>query len=88
MVELASAAHRRQLVPRRDLPLPTPLDGGSLLRWVVASQRWPLAIGIGAGIAWMATMALLPAALGIAIDRGVEPAGVWWCGGLVSRGAA
>lgn len=81
-----------RVVPRRRLPLPSPLDGARLLRWVVASQRWPLAIGIAAGIVWMATMALLPAALGVAIDRGVATGDVTaaapWIGAVVGLGIA
>ncbi|MFP4233848.1 MAG: ABC transporter ATP-binding protein [Nitriliruptoraceae bacterium] len=51
--------------------MPAAVDGPGLLRWVVGCQRWPLLIGVVAGIVWMAVMALVPAALGLAIDRGV-----------------
>jgi ABC-type multidrug transport system fused ATPase/permease subunit len=43
-----------------------------LIRWVLGRQRGRIALGAAAGIAWMGAIALLPVALGRAIDEAVD----------------
>lgn len=60
----------------RDLPV---LDPGTadhrsprLFLWWLAKGQWPTLLGgMGFGIVWMSCQAVLPAVLGLAIDRGV-----------------
>ena len=49
-----------------------PITAGSLVRWVIRRQRWPIVAGALAGIAWMGSIAILPVALGFSIDRIVD----------------
>lgn len=77
---------------RGSTPLIRPTTGGGLLRWVVTVQRRPLLGGVCVAILWMAALALLPAALGVGIDRGVATgeidAAAPWIAAMVSLGVA
>jgi putative ABC transport system ATP-binding protein len=48
------------------------VTGGALVRWVLGRQRGRIAVGALSGIAWMGFIALLPVALGIAVNRIVD----------------
>jgi ABC-type multidrug transport system fused ATPase/permease subunit len=80
----------------RDLPVPDPgiPDHRSATRylwWIVWSQKRTVGVGIVMGIVWMVSQALMPAAIGKAIDAGVTQknpgALVLWAGVLTCLGA-
>jgi putative ABC transport system ATP-binding protein len=50
----------------------SPVTAGTLLRWVLGRQTTRIVAGALAGIAWMGSIAFLPVALGIAVDRIVD----------------
>jgi putative ABC transport system ATP-binding protein len=50
----------------------TPVTGATVLRWVLRRQVGRIAVGALAGIAWMGCIALLPVALGVAVNRIVD----------------
>jgi putative ABC transport system ATP-binding protein len=50
----------------------TPVTAKTLLRWALGRQVGRIVVGALAGIAWMGSIAFLPVALGIAIDRIVD----------------
>src|SRR3954447_21155940 len=79
----------------RDLPLPDPeaADHRSPLRyllWVARRLLPSLAGGMGYGIVWMVAQALMPAAIGRAIDAGLTArdtgALMVWSGALLALG--
>lgn len=49
-----------------------PVTAGRVVRWMLRRQRGRIAVGALAGIAWMGCIALLPVALGIAVNRIVD----------------
>lgn len=49
-----------------------PVTGGGIVRWVLGRQRASIALGALAGIVWMGAIALVPVALGGAIDGAVQ----------------
>ena len=60
----------------RDLPLHHPgvadhRSAGRLLWWLAKGQWRTLTMGMLFGIAWMSTQAVMPAVIGLAIDKGV-----------------
>ncbi len=63
-----------------------PVTGPGLVRWVLRRQRVRIVVGASAGIGWMGAMALIPVALGRAIDRAVDGGSrrdiVQWCAAL------
>jgi putative ABC transport system ATP-binding protein len=50
----------------------SPVTARTLLRWVLGRQAGRITVGALAGIAWMGSIAFLPVALGIAVDRIVD----------------
>ncbi|HEY7106012.1 MAG TPA: ABC transporter ATP-binding protein [Acidimicrobiia bacterium] len=48
------------------------VTGGAIVRWALGRQRGRIAVGALSGIAWMGFIALLPVALGVAVDRIVD----------------
>jgi ABC-type multidrug transport system fused ATPase/permease subunit len=65
-------------LPFRELPVADPgnADTGSPVRylvWLARHQRWLLTLNAMFGIGWMVSQALVWAAVGAAIDHGVEP---------------
>ncbi len=82
-------------LPYRELPVDDPgaPDTGSPLRylgWLARHQRWLLSLNALFGIGWMVAQALVWAAVGAAIDHGVEhhdaPALFEWVGVVVVLG--
>ncbi len=67
---------------------PPPLSGPGLVRWVLRRQRTRVVAGAVSGIVWMGGLALVPVALGRALDEGVEggstAAVVRWCAVLAA----
>src|SRR5258708_5165011 len=60
----------------RDLPVPDPgtpdhRSAARYLWWIVWSQKRTVGAGIVMGVVWMVSQALMPAAIGTAIDAGV-----------------
>ncbi|WP_203883626.1 ABC transporter ATP-binding protein [Planotetraspora kaengkrachanensis] len=55
-------------LPAADPGTPDTRSPFRYLWWVALAQKWPLAIGIGMAILWWLAQALVPAALGRAID--------------------
>ncbi|GAA4565634.1 ABC transporter ATP-binding protein [Planotetraspora kaengkrachanensis] len=55
-------------MPAADPGTPDTRSPFRYLWWVALAQKWPLAIGIGMAILWWLAQALVPAALGRAID--------------------
>jgi putative ABC transport system ATP-binding protein len=51
---------------------PSPTTGFGLVRWVLRRQRTRVLVGAAAGIVWMGGLALVPVALGRALDDGVD----------------
>ena len=81
----------------RDLPVPDPgtpdhRSAFHYLVWVARKQARSLVGGMLVGIAWMVSQALMPAAIGRAIDAGVtakdSAALVAWSGVLLALGLA
>jgi ABC-type multidrug transport system fused ATPase/permease subunit len=79
----------------RELPLPDhgEPDHGSPLRylaWVARGQVRPMAGGMALGVVWMVSQALMPAAIGRAVDEGIAgkdtTALLVWSGVLLSLG--
>ena len=65
-------------LPYRELPVGDPgaPDTGSPLRylaWLARHQRWLLSLNALFGIGWMVSQALVWAAVGAAIDHGIQP---------------
>jgi putative ABC transport system ATP-binding protein len=57
----------------------SPISGPALVRWVLRRQRGRVAAGALAGITWMGAIALLPVALGEAVDALRTGGGlIWW----------
>jgi len=61
----------------RELPVPDPgtpdhRSAGRFIAWVAINQRRPLLGGVAFGVIWMLSQALVPAAIGKAIDAGVS----------------
>ena len=50
----------------------SPVTARTLLRWVLGRQSTRITVGALAGIAWMGSIAFLPVALGIAVDRIID----------------
>jgi putative ABC transport system ATP-binding protein len=50
----------------------SPITSGSLLRWALGRQVTRIVVGALAGIIWMGSIAFLPVALGISVDRIVD----------------
>jgi ABC-type multidrug transport system fused ATPase/permease subunit len=80
----------------RDLPLPDPGEADHrspprYLLWVARLLLPSLGAGMGCGIVWMITQALMPAVIGHAIDSGVAGADAGaltaWSGMLLALGA-
>lgn len=83
--------------PMRELPLTDPglpdqRSPRALLWWLVRGQRRTLAGGAAFGVAWMAAQALVPAAIGRALDRGIRTGDTGsllaWAAALVGLAAA
>ncbi|GAB2924612.1 ABC transporter ATP-binding protein [Micromonospora polyrhachis] len=60
----------------RSLPEPEPgtpdcRSATHFLLWMAARNKWPLIVGVLLGVVWMVSQALMPAAIGKAIDVGV-----------------
>lgn len=79
----------------RDLPVPDPgePDHSSATRylwWLVRKQRGTVAFGVAMGVVWMVSQALMPAAIGSAIDAGLvrrDLPALWrWAGLLLALG--
>jgi ABC-type multidrug transport system fused ATPase/permease subunit len=79
----------------RELPLPDPGEADHrsprrYLLWVARRLLPSLGAGMGWGIVWMVTQALMPAAIGHAIDSGITGADaaalVAWSAGLLGLG--
>jgi putative ABC transport system ATP-binding protein len=54
---------------------PITVTGLGVVRWVLRRQRGRIAVGAVAGIVWMGGLAMLPVALGRAVDRAVDDGG-------------
>jgi ABC-type multidrug transport system fused ATPase/permease subunit len=79
----------------RDLPVPDPgtpnqRSAVGYLWWIVRLQKRTILFGIAMGIVWMVSQALMPAAIGKAIDAGVtqrDPSALaLWAGVLLGLG--
>lgn len=60
----------------RDLPVPDPgtpdhSSAAAYLWWIARHQRRTIGLGIAMGVIWMVSQALMPAAIGRAIDQGI-----------------
>jgi ABC-type multidrug transport system fused ATPase/permease subunit len=77
-------------LPLADPGQPDVRSGRRYLWWIVRNQWRPLAVGVLLGVLWMGSQALMPAALGRAIDTGVATgdrvALLRWCGVLLGLG--
>ncbi|MDP9395530.1 MAG: ABC transporter ATP-binding protein/permease [Actinomycetota bacterium] len=60
-------------LPLADPGTPDTRSAARFLLWVARGQKTTLATGMAFGVVWMGTQALVPAALGRAIDAGVAP---------------
>lgn len=67
---------------------PAPVTGGGLVRWVLWRQRRRVVVGALAGVAWMGSTALVPVAIGAAIDAAVDGGGgadvARWCAAVAA----
>jgi ABC-type multidrug transport system fused ATPase/permease subunit len=79
----------------RDLPLPDPgtpdhRSAARYLWWLTRLQRRTVLLGVAMGVIWMVSQALMPAAIGRAIDAGVTRrdtgALALWAGVLLGLG--
>jgi ABC-type multidrug transport system fused ATPase/permease subunit len=66
------------LLPYQELPVSDPgaanrRSPGRFLLWLAYCQRGTLALAMAMGIGWMVSMALLPVAIGSAIDDAITP---------------
>jgi ABC-type multidrug transport system fused ATPase/permease subunit len=77
-------------LPLADPGQPDVRSGRRYLWWVVRKQQRTIAVGVVFGVTWMGSQALMPAALGRAIDTGVatgdRAALLRWCGVLLGLG--
>jgi hypothetical protein len=56
-------------LPRIHRPLPPVSSGPALLRWTTGVHRWALAVGMTAGVVWMAALAAVPVVIGVIIGQ-------------------
>lgn len=79
-------------LPLTDPGVPDQRSPRALLWWLVRGQRRTLAGGAAFGVAWMAAQALVPAAIGRALDRGIRTGDTGsllaWAAALVGLAAA
>ena len=77
-------------LPFDDPGRPDTRSPARLLLWVGRQQLWTLAAGIARGIVWMVAQAMMPFALGRAVERGLshdDTRGLWlWAGVLLGLG--